>query len=135
FSIVYLARGVFTQGLRNKQPGQTLSVVGPLGNWFTPERNPNLTHLMVAGGVGAPPLYFLAERLSQLRIADCGLRIAAINGARTRDLLVGIEEFDSLGIDVQYTTDDGTHGMKGIVTDALIPMLESASESVHVYTC
>src|SRR5579872_6876750 len=50
FSIVYLARGVFTQGLRNKQAGQTLSVVGPLGNWFQPDTDPAAAHLMVAGG-------------------------------------------------------------------------------------
>src|SRR5579872_837168 len=48
FSIVYLARGVFTQGLRNKQAGQTLSVVGPLGNWFQPDPDPTVSHLMVA---------------------------------------------------------------------------------------
>jgi len=133
FSIVYLARGVFTYGLRNKQPGQTLSVVGPLGNWFQPDPNPDTTHLMVAGGVGAPPLYFLAERLSCGDRTDC--KVAVVNGARTRDLLVGVEEFDELGIEVQYTTDDGTHGLRGVVTDALLRLLESAPGPVHVYTC
>src|SRR2546430_174526 len=55
FTIVYLARGVFTQGLRNKRPGQTLSVVGPLGNWFEPDPRPGVAHILAAGGVGAPP--------------------------------------------------------------------------------
>src|SRR5256885_4509434 len=41
FSIVYLARGIFTLGMRKKQVGQTLPVVGPLGNWFQPDANPD----------------------------------------------------------------------------------------------
>jgi dihydroorotate dehydrogenase electron transfer subunit len=133
FSIVYLARGIFTLGMRNKQVGQKLSVVGPLGNWFQPDPNPDVTHIMVAGGVGAPPLYFLAERLS------CGdgpvCKLAVVNGARTKSLLVGIQEFDELGVEVHYTTDDGTHGLKGIVTDRVLPLLNEASGPVHVYTC
>ena len=133
FSIVYLARGVFTYGLRNKQVGQKLSVVGPLGNWFQPDPDPETTHLMVAGGVGAPPLYFLAQRLSCGDLTDC--KIAVVNGARTRDLLVGRRGIRQLGMDVQYTTDDGTHGLKGIVTDALLSLLDSAAGPVHVYTC
>src|SRR5690349_3165040 len=52
FSIVYLARGVFTQGLRNKIAGQNLSVVGPLGNWYEPDSDSMCTHILVAGGVG-----------------------------------------------------------------------------------
>ena len=68
-------------------------------------------HLMVAGGVGAPPLYFLAERVSGGE--PPASTVAVINGARTRDLLVGIEEFDRLEIETRYTTDDGTHGTKG----------------------
>ncbi len=133
FSIVYLARGVFTLGLRNKQVGQNLSIVGPLGNWFQPDPNPDATHVMVAGGVGAPPLYFLAQRLSCGDRTDC--RVGVINGARSKELLVGIEEFDELRIDVQYTTDDGSHGLRGIVTDALLKLLDSADGPVHVYTC
>ena len=133
FSIVYLARGVFTLGLRNKQVGQKLSVVGPLGNWFQPDPDPEVTHLMVAGGVGAPPLYFLAQRLACGEKTDC--RVAVVNGARSKDLLVGIDEFDDLGIDVRYTTDDGSHGLRGIVTDALVNLLDSATGPVHIYTC
>lgn len=133
FSIVYLARGVFTLGLRNKQVGQNLSLVGPLGNWFQPDPDPQATHLMVAGGVGAPPLYFLAQQMTRGERAHT--EVAVINGARSRDLLVGVEEFDELGIDVHYTTDDGSHGIKGIVTDALRTLLDEAKGRVHVYTC
>lgn len=136
FSIVYLARGVFTQGLRNKQAGQKLSVVGPLGNWYRADPDPAAIHILVGGGVGAPPLYFLAEVLT----GDPALRnrTHVINGARSREHLVGVQEFDALDIDVRYTTDDGSFGRKGLVTDALTELLEELSPSSglpHIYTC
>lgn len=133
FSIVYLARGVFTQGLRNKQVGQNLSVVGPLGNWYEPDSNPEVLHVMAAGGVGAPPLYLLAERMTCE--TGAGPRIVVINGARTRNLLVGVEEFKALGVEMRFTTDDGSYGAKGIVTDALTSILDSHPGPSHVYTC
>jgi dihydroorotate dehydrogenase electron transfer subunit len=132
FSIVYLARGVFTQGLRNKQVGQRLSVVGPLGNWYVADPAPNVTHVLVGGGVGAPPLYFFAEELS--REPGVGAQLRVINGARSREHLVGVHEFDALGVDVTYTTDDGSFGRKGVVTDALAELLDIAG-AAHVYTC
>lgn len=133
FSIVYLARGIFTQGLRGKRAGETLSIVGPLGNCFQPDPNPTATHLMVAGGVGAPPLYFLAQSLSCGERTEC--KVAVINGARSKELLVGVEEFGALDVDLHFTTDDGSHGMRGIVTDALLRLLEESAGPVHVYTC
>ncbi len=129
FSIVYLARGVFTQGMRKKLVGQTLSVVGPLGNWFVPDPRPDVTHVMVAGGVGAPPLYFLAEETHRKAA------IVVINGARTRSLLVGIEEFNELGVEMQFTTDDGSFGLKGLVTDALRLLLTQREGPFHIYAC
>jgi dihydroorotate dehydrogenase electron transfer subunit len=132
FSIVYLARGVFTQGLRNKQAGQTLSVVGPLGNWYVADPSPDVTHVIVGGGVGAPPLYFFADELCR----EPGLRgrPRVINGARSREHLIGVQEFDALGVDVIYTTDDGSFGRKGVVTDALSEILDQGGRA-HVYTC
>src|SRR2546429_3537589 len=102
FSIVYLARGVFTQGLRNKIPGQTLSVVGPLGNWYEPDPRPDVTHIMVAGGGGSPPLYLLAEgiiqpnapsNLTSTSAVGIAPRVTVINGARTHNLLVPAPAF------------------------------------------
>src|SRR5262249_6836615 len=86
-------------------------------------------HIMVAGGVGAPPLYFLAEQMRDRS------NVTVINGARTRNLLVGVNEFAELGVDLRFTTDDGSLGQKGIVTDALVQILEEHSGPVHIYTC
>ncbi len=133
FSIVYLARGVFTQGLRNKQVGQTLSVLGPLGQEYSVTTG-DITHVLVAGGVGAPPLYFLAERMVEQGIPLSKIKV--VNGARTQSLLVGIEEFDTLGVSVIYTTDDGSLGHQGIVTEPLEEiLLEAGPENTQVYTC
>lgn len=133
FSIVYLARGLFTQGMRNKRVGEALSVIGPLGNWFTPDPDPEVTHILVAGGVGAPPLYLFAEEMTRSKEAE--FKVAVVNGARTKNLLVAAQEFANLGIDLHITTDDGSHGLKGIVTDALQMLLDETPGRAHVYTC
>lgn len=130
-SIVYLARGVFTRGLRGKRPGEHLSIVGPLGTCFEPAAEPGSTHVLVAGGVGAPPLCFLARVM-----VDAGIRrIAVVNGARTESQLIGFPEFAELGVDLRCTTDDGSFGERGLVTDALAPLLAEAVGPAHVYTC
>jgi dihydroorotate dehydrogenase electron transfer subunit len=133
FSIVYLARGAFTQGMREKQVGQNLSVVGPLGNWFQPDPRPEVRHIMVAGGVGAPPLYLLAHAMRCEREKEC--HIAVVNGARSRSLLVGVKEFGELDIELYYTSEDGSHGLRGVVTHALSNLLEAEDGPAHVYTC
>src|SRR5579883_978413 len=63
FSIVYLARGAFTSGLAQKRPGDAVNILGPLGNGFAWPRDPEARHILVAGGIGAPPLYFLAREI------------------------------------------------------------------------
>jgi dihydroorotate dehydrogenase electron transfer subunit len=130
-SIVYLARGIFTQGLRGKRAGELVSLVGPLGNWFQPA-SPSTLHILVAGGVGAPPLYFFAETLHRSLPPH---PVLVINGARTAGMLTANREFAALGVPLQITTNDGSLGRRGIVTDALRPALESLSGPAQVYTC
>jgi dihydroorotate dehydrogenase electron transfer subunit len=64
-SVLYLARGSFTTGLARKQPGDVVSLLGPLGRPFHWTSEPGTQHILVAGGLGAPPLYFLASELSR----------------------------------------------------------------------
>lgn len=133
FSIVYLARGVFTQGMRKKRVGETLSVVGPLGNWYIPDPDLDVTHILVGGGVGAPPLYFLAHELVTGGKKD--LRVIVINGARTESLLVATREFAELDVELYITTNDGSRGMQGLVTDQLVDILARRRHRCHVYAC
>jgi dihydroorotate dehydrogenase electron transfer subunit len=69
-SVLYLARGSFTTGLAHKQPGDVVSLVGPLGRPFHWTSEPKIQHVLIAGGLGAPPLYFLASELSRTLAAS-----------------------------------------------------------------
>lgn len=129
FSIVYLARGVFTQGLRRKRAGEMLSIVGPLGNWFVPDPRPQCWHILVAGGVGAPPLQVLASAIAR------SMPTVVINGARTASLLVAEREFTSMPVEYLPVTEDGSAGRKGVVTDVLAELLQTPRRPVHVYAC
>ena len=133
FTIVYLARGGFTSGMRHLCDGMTLSVVGPLGNRFRPEEGPGLVHVLVAGGVGAPPLYFLAREMLASGTPAGSLRV--INGARSRGHLVAMREFEALEVPLVTTTDDGSAGRQGIVTEALRDILPPLGAAARVATC
>ena len=98
-----------------------------------PEPDPTVTNILVAGGVGAPPLYFLAQQMRSKGNGDC--RVAVVNGARTRSLLVAVKEFESLGIDLSCTTDDGSHGVQGLVIDRLRELLFEVNNRASVYSC
>jgi len=131
FDIIYLVRGPFTKGLAGLPAGGTVSVVGPLGNSFAPDPGAEGLHVLAAGGVGAPPLRFLAERLMLSLPSE---RLVVINGARTREMLVAADDFASLGLEPLICTDDGSAGFKGTVLDALRAV--SATRRVAcVYAC
>lgn len=130
-SLFYSVHGVFTEQLSLKPVGSTIRVLGPLGNWF--QRVPGVSrHILVAGGFGAPPLCFFAMRLASTLKAD--ERIVILAGARSRDLLVGLDEFRALGAEVHVATEDGSHGYPGLVTDLLIESLKDPTPAA-VYAC
>lgn len=137
FSVDYLVRGMFTQLLARLRAGDRVFVVGPLGNRFTvAQPQAERVHVLVAGGVGAPPLYLLAEELIQAGVP--GANIVVINGARRHDLLVCQEQFAQLGVRVFAVTEDGSQGARGKVTDVLRRWYEegeTAHDRWQVYTC
>lgn len=137
FSVVYLVRGTFTQMLARKQAGDRVFVVGPLGNRFTvAQPSEERVHVLVAGGVGAPPLYLLAEELIQTGVPSTN--VVVINGARRHDLLVCQEHFAQLGVRAFAVTEDGSLGAKGKVTDVLKRLYEDSGLAHHrwqIYTC
>jgi dihydroorotate dehydrogenase electron transfer subunit len=139
-SIFYLARGSFTSELAQKQPGDLIALTGPLGRpfeWFPVQ---NTRHIMVAGGIGAPPIYFLAREITRWRDAnsDAKVTILVINAAKSAELLVGAVEFDLLAIDIRVVTADGSGGQQGLATDVLQQELEMCSvmpEETRIYAC
>ena len=88
---------------------------------------------MVGGGYGVPPLVFLSRELRQ---ADPNAQIIFLIGARHKDLLLCEEELRAAGVDTRPSTEDGSWGAVGRVTDVLAPLLaEKQGEPLTVYCC
>ena len=114
--ILFKVVGKGTHKLSCCRKGERLSVIGPLGNAFlVPD---DCRHLvLVAGGVGVPPIRFLAQSLLERDgILD---RCVVFIGGRTKDDLVCIGEFDLPGFLLDISTDDGSQGHQGVVTRSL----------------
>lgn len=141
-SILYLARGSFTSELAQKQPGNSISLIGPLGRPFEWKQDRHARHILVAGGLGAPPIYFLAQEISQYNDlnsrSDPRLSALVINGSKSADRLIGVAEFQSLGIDLEILTEDGSGGEPGLATDRLQIELDRCANFAipsRIYAC
>lgn len=127
---LYRVTGRGTSLLCGRKKGDVLDVLGPLGNSFP---NP-LTHdrpVLVAGGVGIAPIFALAESIKKKRPL-------LFYGARSRKDILCLEELKALGIEPVITTDDGTLGEKGYITEALEKFLgsdPSLGKRCRVYAC
>ncbi|MBA4016054.1 MAG: dihydroorotate dehydrogenase electron transfer subunit [Pirellula sp.] len=126
--VVYLVVGKFTSRLAQLGPGAKLDVWGPLGNGFAPQPTGHL--IMVAGGIGQTP--FMALGREALGLRQYGepqrlvqkSRVTLCYGARSQEYLAGVDDFRALGIDVRVSTDDGSAGRRGFVTDLLRSLLD-----------
>jgi dihydroorotate dehydrogenase electron transfer subunit len=118
----FKAVGRGTELLGRLPPGARLGVVGPLGNGF-PEPAParNGRALLVGGGTGIASLFGLAVQLSGAEV---------LLGGRTRDDIMGLDDFAALGCRLELATEDGSTGHRGLVTELLEP--RSGDE---VYAC
>ena len=135
--LVYLVTGKLTSKLALLERGQKLEVWGPLGNGFAPQPEPHL--IMVAGGIGQTPFVALArEALGSRRYGESpravtpARKVTLCYGARTRDYLAGIDDFQKADAAVRLSTDDGTAGHHGLVTDLLRQVL---SEEENLASC
>lgn len=106
--------------LERALPGAEVDVLGPLGSSF-PEPEADTTDLLVAGGVGLPPLYMQASLAADRRWVA---RSEMIYGGRGGDDLVLLQEMEAMGLSLFLTTENGTVGTKGLVTRALEARLE-----------
>jgi dihydroorotate dehydrogenase electron transfer subunit len=112
--------GKGTALMERSPPGSRVSVLGPLGNSF-PEPSSDVTDLLVAGGVGLPPLFMQAESAARLGLASGS---EMLYGGRTSRDLVLLGEMRGLGIALHLATEDGSLGRRGRVTDELEARLE-----------
>lgn len=126
--LVYLVSGKLTGKLAACVPGQKLEVWGPLGNGFRAEAARHL--ILVAGGIGQTPFVALTRESrggrgygNPPRPAPTVERVTLCYGARSRGYLAGLEDFEQAGADVRISTDDGSAGQAGFVTDLLDDVL------------
>ncbi|MCP4582157.1 MAG: dihydroorotate dehydrogenase electron transfer subunit [candidate division Zixibacteria bacterium] len=108
--------GKITRLLETLKSGSMINVTGPLGNSFSMPP-PDREIYFAAGGVGLPPLQFLAEKL--LRQGYPVDKLHFYSGARSAEELFGDHELQALGLDYVSATDDGTTGIKGYITEPL----------------
>jgi dihydroorotate dehydrogenase electron transfer subunit len=126
--VVLDAHGPGTEWLADLDARDVIDVVGPLGTAFPiPQRKVNC--LLIGGGYGTAPLFYLAEQL-----ARTGLRVDMIVGAATGDRLLSTIEAKRLSASVTFTTDDGSYGTRGRVTDVLDEVVAATRTGV-VYAC
>lgn len=147
--ILYCVLGPATLRMKTLKTGDTINLIGPLGNGFAlPEKKKNV--ILVAGGMGAPPLIHLANVLTK---QSSKINITAFVGAKTKNDLaffdiktnrlkkstdITLGEFARHNIKTFISTDDGSAGFKGFVTQILKNQLEqnkpSADETI-IYAC
>jgi dihydroorotate dehydrogenase electron transfer subunit len=146
--ILYRALGTGTRWLSRQRKGEPVSVLGPLGRPFEIHADREIAWL-VGGGIGLPPLIWLAQTLSA-----AGRRAVAFCGARSADFMpltrvagveivgeqpvLAFEEFASVGVPVITATDDGSLGAAARVPDVFARYLDQHAgqiSSAAIYAC
>jgi len=142
--VVYLKIGKMTTRLAELQPGGALEVWGPLGNGFPPTPTGHL--VMVAGGIGQTPFLALAREYAGLRsygdpgravgraVGPAG-KMTLCYGVRTAEYLAGVDDFRRLGVEVRVSTEDGSAGHRGLVTELIGPVVAGSELPCRIVCC
>jgi dihydroorotate dehydrogenase electron transfer subunit len=126
--VVFDVVGAGTRVLAGLRPNDVVDALGPLGRAFDPPEAP-AGCVLVGGGYGTAPLFFLA---TELRARGC--RVDVVVGAATAGRLLDAVAAERLGHSLTVTTDDGSAGRRGLVTDPL-PELLAGTGAERVYAC
>jgi len=135
----YIVVGKLTRLMTRWKPGDRVEIWGPLGNGFP---LPKAEHLMmVAGGIGQTPFLAVAREALGLRrygeparVVGKPRKLTLCYGARSAEYLAGLDDFALPGLEVQTSTDDGSAGHHGFVTELLQRNLD-VSPPDAVYSC
>jgi dihydroorotate dehydrogenase electron transfer subunit len=125
--ILYKVVGSGTGIMSELRQGDRVEMLGPLGNGFD-LGDPAEEKILVGGGIGLASLYLLAGELIRKS------RVRLLMGGRTRDDILAVTEFERLGVRTYITTDDGSLGEKGMVTQVLERKLNKYP-GAGVYAC
>ena len=118
--------GEGTNKMSDTEIGDTLNIIYPLGNGFTIPENNEGNVILVGGGIGIAPLYYLGKMLKEK-----GIEPQFLLGGRSKSDLIMLEEFESVG-KVYITTNDGSLGESGFVTQHSI---WKEKQFDMIYTC
>lgn len=129
FSVLFRVVGRGTAFLAALRPGEFVDVLGPLGHGFDLRSISMSSVALVGGGVGTPPLFYLSQTLHALGI---GQRV--IVGFASNRQVIAVDRWKEMGMTPIVTTDDGSAGKKGLVTDALEEIIENHQVD-SVFTC
>ncbi|WP_027963129.1 dihydroorotate dehydrogenase electron transfer subunit [Halalkalibacillus halophilus] len=121
-TIVYKQLGEGTAWLRSRKPEDLINVLGPQGNGFNVNQYSQEHLIVIGGGVGVPPLYYLTKQLAKNN------KVTAILGFQDQSSVFYEEAFSKFS-EVYIATNDGSYGEKGFVTD----ILESQQLTNHPY--
>jgi dihydroorotate dehydrogenase electron transfer subunit len=120
--------GPATEGLFKLKEGDKVGVRGPFGTFYEFKKGEHLA--VVAGGYGAAPMYFVASEACKN-----GCKVEFLVGARNKDLLLYTRKVLALGnVDLHVSTDDGSEGFKGYITQVLEDLLEKEKID-KVFSC
>ena len=122
-TLIFKVVGKGTEQMARLLPGEYLDILTGLGNGYS-LGNSGDRPLLIGGGVGIPPLYFLARKLR-----EAGKQVSVILGFNNADEVFYEDEFSQLDCDVKVTTVNGSYGIKGFATDAL------PDSYSYFYTC
>ncbi|MBQ2890980.1 MAG: dihydroorotate dehydrogenase electron transfer subunit [Clostridia bacterium] len=123
-TIIYKVVGEGTEKM-SKMDGGKLDILTGLGNGFDIEKSGDKP-LLIGGGVGVPPMFNLCRKL-----IENGKDVTVIMGFMSQEDVFYKTEFEKLGAKVYVTTNDGTEGIKGFVTDAM----KEIEAYTYFYTC
>ncbi|MBN1848221.1 MAG: dihydroorotate dehydrogenase electron transfer subunit [Deltaproteobacteria bacterium] len=128
--ILYKVVGKGTALLQEKRAGEGLSVLGPLGRGFGLPDDEQVP-LLVAGGIGVAPLFFLAQTIHTTNTQ-------IMMGFGSSNEIIPVDVMGDFKIQYSISTDDGTHGHGGLVTELLATSLEKHTwhpSSLSLFSC
>jgi len=127
--ILFQVVGEGTKLLAQKEVGDNLDILGPIGNGFNiyPESK---KIIIIGGGIGVAPLLALCEESIRK-----GKEVRVFIGALKKELVIGEENFRKLGAKVDIATDDGSYKYKGLVTDLLEGSIREGWLADQIFAC
>jgi len=132
--ILYRAVGKGTSVMSTLKPGEMLRILGPRGKGF--DFFPKATHIiMIAGGVGIAPMSYLASFLRESQDGN-EKKFSCYVGAKTADHILGLDNLETICSSVNISTDDGSAGYHGMITERFEQDLASFQpDKSIIYAC